>query len=86
MNWASTRDNGRGRQCDQEERERKRRHEADLTDVLIASIALGEALKMPAPRVVETDGIDAFSAISSAQDCVHDLTHAEYQLDRRKTP
>jgi HD-like signal output (HDOD) protein len=67
---------------DQEERERKRRHEADLTDVLIASIVLGEALKMPAPRVVETDGIGAFSAISlSAQDCGTILTHAEYELE-----
>ncbi len=40
---------------DQEERERKHRGDADLSDILIAGIVLSKALKMPAPRVVGMD-------------------------------
>jgi len=63
------------------ERERKRNHEADLSDILIASILLGDALRAPSPRVVDVEGIGSFAAIGlSAQECVTILTHAEYQL------
>jgi HD-like signal output (HDOD) protein len=66
---------------DQGAHERKHRHEADLSDVLIVSMVLAEALKMPPPRVVEMDGISAFPTIGlSGQDCITILTHAEYQL------
>jgi HD-like signal output (HDOD) protein len=66
---------------DQEDRERKHKGEPDLSDILIASIVLGKALKMPAPRVVETDGIGAFSNIGlPAKDCNFILAHAEYEL------
>jgi HD-like signal output (HDOD) protein len=59
----------------------KRRHEADLSDILNVSIALGEVLKMPAPRVVDAQSIAAFAAIGlSAPDCAAILTHAERQL------
>jgi HD-like signal output (HDOD) protein len=66
---------------DQEEHLRKRRPESDLLDVLIVSIALGEALKMPVPRHINIEGINAFPAIGlTAGDCAVILTHAEYQL------
>ncbi len=67
-----------GEQCDTD---RKRRTEADLSDVLIVSIALGEALKKPAPRDVRVDEIASFATIGlSVQDCTTILMHAEYQL------
>ena len=67
--------------ANQTDYERKRRHEADLSDVLIVSIVLGEALKMPVPRVVETDGINAFLTMGlSAEDYTAILTQAESQL------
>jgi HD-like signal output (HDOD) protein len=70
---------------DQDERERTHRHKGDLTDVLVASIALGEALKMPAPRTVKMDGCDAFSAIGlTVQECNTILSHAERQLESVK--
>jgi HD-like signal output (HDOD) protein len=66
---------------DQEDSGRIHKGEADLSDILIASIVLGKALKMPAPRVVETDGIGAFSVIGlPAKDCNFILAHAEYEL------
>ena len=66
---------------DQEDLERKHKGEADLSDILIAGIVLGKALKMPAPRVVETDGIGAFCSIGlPAKECNFILAHAEYEL------
>jgi HD-like signal output (HDOD) protein len=62
-------------------REHKRNHQADLTDILIASVILGEDMKMPSPRAVDIAGVQAFSVIGlSAADCVAVLTHAECQL------
>lgn len=64
------------------ERDRKRKREVDLTDIPVASIVLGEALKLPNPRVLDIAGIDAFATIGlSAEDCVTILTHTEYQLE-----
>lgn len=66
---------------DQLEYEPRRRHEADLTDVLIASIVLADALKSPAPRAIAMQGISAFQSINlNEQDCAAILTHAEYQV------
>ena len=66
---------------DQRDTDRKRKHEADLSDILIVGIALGEALQRPAPRVVDVETLAAFTTIGlSAQDCTTILTHAEYQL------
>jgi hypothetical protein len=65
----------------QGDRERRRHHEPDLSDILIVSIVLGEALNMPAPRTVAVDALAAFATIGlSAQDCTSILTHAEHQL------
>jgi HD-like signal output (HDOD) protein len=67
--------------ANQSEYERKRRHEADLSDVLIVSIVLGETLKMPVPRVVDTEGINAFLTIGlTAEDYAGILNEAEGQL------
>jgi HD-like signal output (HDOD) protein len=66
---------------DQKERERKHKGDADLSDILIAGVALGKALKKPSPRVVEVDGIDAFSILGlSAKDCISILTYADREI------
>jgi HD-like signal output (HDOD) protein len=65
---------------DQGEYDRKRKI-ADLTDILVVSIILGEALRQPAPRTVALDSSTAFQTIGLRQeDCAAILTHAEYQL------
>jgi len=57
------------------------RSEADLTDVLVASVALGTVLREPAPRTVDMDGIHSFRRLGlTPQDCADILRHAEYQL------
>lgn len=67
-----------GDQCDYD---RKRKHEPDLADILIVSIIIGEALKMPAPRVVAMEGVGAFATlVISETDCQAILTHADLQL------
>jgi HD-like signal output (HDOD) protein len=65
---------------DQRDFSRKRKT-ADLTDVLVASIVLGEALRQDAPRIVDLDSATSLSTIGLRQeDCAAILTHAEYQL------
>ena len=67
--------------AEQRDYERKRRRIAELTDVLIVSIVLCEALRMPAPRTVETDGIESFATIGlSDVACAEILIQAELQL------
>jgi HD-like signal output (HDOD) protein len=66
---------------DQGERERKHKHEADLSDILIAAIVLGEALKKPAPRVIEVDDIGAFTTLGlSPEECATILAQTEKHL------
>jgi HD-like signal output (HDOD) protein len=66
---------------DQGEYERRRRHEADLTDILIVSTVLAEAMKNPPPRIIPMDGITGFPAIGlNPADCAAILAHAECQL------
>jgi HD-like signal output (HDOD) protein len=65
----------------QAEFERRARHDPDLTDVLIVSIVLADALKSPAPRKVAMEGISAFQTLAlNDKDCAAILTHAEYQV------
>jgi len=53
----------------------------DLSDILIVSRVLGDALRMPAPREIDMQGIAAFQSIGlSAQDCEEMLAEAEEQL------
>jgi HD-like signal output (HDOD) protein len=66
---------------DQADYERRRKHDPDLTDILIVSTVLAEAMKRPAPRVIPAKGITSFQTIGlKAEDCSAILTHAEYQL------
>ena len=66
---------------EQTDLDRRTRHDADLADVLIASIGLGEALLKPKPRTVAMAGVTAYQTIGlTEQDCATILTHAEYQL------
>jgi HD-like signal output (HDOD) protein len=66
---------------DQGEYSRRRKLEADLTDILVVSVVLAEAMKGPQPRDVPMEGITAFSAIGLKQaDGAAILTDAEYQL------
>lgn len=55
--------------------------EPALSDVLVGSIVLGEALKKPAPHTIEHQGIQPFRTMGlSEKDLVEVLTHTEYQL------
>jgi HD-like signal output (HDOD) protein len=66
---------------DQLDRDRRRKHDADLSDILVVSIVLAEHMKEPAPRTIAVDGLAAFATIGlSAQDCGNILEHAEYHL------
>ncbi len=62
-------------------RERTFKHEADLTDILIAGIALSEAIKMEDPREIDTKDIAAFSIIGlSVEDCSAIVSHTRKKL------
>jgi HD-like signal output (HDOD) protein len=67
--------------AEQRDYERKRKHTPELTDVLIVSIVLCEALRLPAPRIVGIQGIESFTSIGlSDATCADILTQAELQL------
>jgi len=58
--------------------DRKRKSTAELTDVLMVSLALSDALKRPAPRVIDMGHSQCFHTVGlSAADCTNILTHAE---------
>jgi HD-like signal output (HDOD) protein len=60
---------------------RRWKRDPDLTDILIVSVVLADALKSPAPRTVPMEGITAFTTIGLKEaDCAAIMTHAEYQL------
>ena len=66
---------------DQGDLERRWKHEARLVDVLIASLVLADALKTPEPRVIGTDGINAFLSVGvTPADCAAILADAEAQI------
>jgi HD-like signal output (HDOD) protein len=66
---------------EQADHERRWKHEAALSDVLIASLVLADALKTPEPRVVATEGINAFLTVGvKAQDAPVILSEAEKQI------
>jgi HD-like signal output (HDOD) protein len=66
---------------DQGDIERRWKHAARLVDVLIASLILADALKTPQPRVIATEGINAFSSIGvTSADCSLILTEADEQI------
>ncbi len=66
---------------EQGEVDRRWKHEAGLTDVLIACLHLADALQAPEPRVVVTEGINEFLTVGvKAEDCPAILTEAERQI------
>jgi HD-like signal output (HDOD) protein len=66
---------------EQADHERRWKHEAVLSDVLIASIVLADALKTPEPRVVATEGINAFLTVRvKGPVCDAILIEAERQI------
>jgi HD-like signal output (HDOD) protein len=68
---------------EQEDWERRWRHEATLSDVLIAALMLTESLQTPEPRTVATEGINVFLTVKvKAEDCAAILTEAEEQISQ----
>ena len=66
---------------EQEDLERRWKHAAGLTDVLLVSLILAETLKMPEPRVVATDATHAFLTVgATAEDCAAIFSEAEKQI------
>lgn len=66
---------------EQEDHERRWKHEAGLADVLIVSLLLAEALKTPEPRVIVTEGINTYLTVGvTAEDGAAILSEAEQQI------
>jgi HD-like signal output (HDOD) protein len=66
---------------EQTDHERRWKHEAALTDVLIASLVLAEALQAPERAAAETLEINAFLTVGvKAEDCSAILARAERQI------
>jgi HD-like signal output (HDOD) protein len=66
---------------DQDDIDRRWKHEATLVDVLIASLVLADALKRPEPRTVATQGINAFLSIGvTPAECSAILNQADEQI------
>jgi HD-like signal output (HDOD) protein len=66
---------------DQGDHERRWKHEAGLTDVLIAGILLAEALRSAPPHTVATEGVNVFLTVGvKAEDCAAILAEAEKQI------
>ena len=66
---------------EQEDYDRRWKHEAKLSDVLIASLILADTLTMPEPRTAPTEGINAFLTLKvAAVDCPAILAEAEKQI------
>ena len=66
---------------EQDDMERRWKHTASLADVLIASLVLADALQLPEPRSIGTDGINAFLSIGvTPTDCTVILSQADEQI------
>jgi HD-like signal output (HDOD) protein len=66
---------------DQDDIDRRWKHEARLVDVLIASLVLADALKTPEPRTLGTQGINAFLSLGvTPADCSAILAAADEQI------
>jgi HD-like signal output (HDOD) protein len=66
---------------DQDDLDRRWKHEAGLADVLIASLILADALNTPEPRTIATEGINAFLSIGVTQaDCGAILGRSEAEI------
>jgi HD-like signal output (HDOD) protein len=66
---------------EQEDYDRRWRHEATLSDVLIASLLLAESLNTPEPREGVTEGKSVFLTVGvRAEECPAILAEAERQI------
>jgi HD-like signal output (HDOD) protein len=66
---------------EQEDYERRWKHEAGLADVLIVSLLLADALKTPEPRAIVTEGINSYLTVGvTAGDSMAILSEAEQQI------
>lgn len=66
---------------EQADHERRWKHQAALSDVLVVSLTLAEALKTPKRAVTVTEGINAFLTVGvKAEDCEAILIEAERQI------
>jgi HD-like signal output (HDOD) protein len=66
---------------DQNDFDRRWKHEATLTDVLIASLVLSDALQTPEPRTFATEGVNSFLSIGvTPEDCSTILQRADQEI------
>ena len=66
---------------DQGDLDRRSRHEARLVDILIAGLILADAHKTPEPRIVRTEGVNAFSSLHiTPEECIAILSEADAQI------
>jgi HD-like signal output (HDOD) protein len=67
--------------AEQRDYDRRRQHDASLTDVLIVGLILAEALKQPEPREIPMAGVNAFASIGlNATDCEATMLRAERRI------
>jgi HD-like signal output (HDOD) protein len=66
---------------DQDDVDRRWKHAAGLVDVLIASLILADARNTPGPRIIATEGVNAFLSIGvTAEDCSAILERADADI------
>ncbi|MGB6309168.1 MAG: HDOD domain-containing protein [Steroidobacteraceae bacterium] len=66
---------------EQEDHDRRWRHEAKLSDVLIVSLVLAEGLNSPDRSKIAVEGINSFLSVKvAAADCAAILAEAEQQI------
>jgi HD-like signal output (HDOD) protein len=66
---------------DQRDYGRKWKHDATLADVLIVSLLLAESLKLPEPRHIPMEGVNAFASVGlNATDCEATLARAQRRI------
>ena len=66
---------------EQTDHDRRWKHEAALTDVLIAGLVLADALQAPERAAAMTEGINAFLTVGvKAEDCEVILAEAQRQI------
>jgi HD-like signal output (HDOD) protein len=67
--------------ADQRDYDRRRKHDPGLTDVLIASLVLADARRLPEPRGTTMEGVNAFASMGlSAADCQTILAQVEERI------
>jgi len=66
---------------EQDDLERRFRHEARLSDILVAGLLLAEAQKTPEPRSVRTEGVNAFLSLRlNSAECIALLSAADERI------